>query len=175
MMFPMTLADLFISVYAWLDANALQILAACTLLPLLGVLGAWVGRGGRTDQDGRLLANLVLGFGFVVFLLEVVGIAIAQWGFEKGLLEANLFLLLAPLAALAIGLFGIRLIFPLSELGSATTARDIGLFALALLVTFWLFSKFRGWGIIFFGNLLQMLVIGVLIFLLLRYLYRRAL
>jgi hypothetical protein len=68
---------------------------------------------------------------------------------------------------------GIRLIFPLSELGSAQTARDVFLFVVALLVVVWLFSKFRGWGIVFFGGLVQLLLVGVLLAFLLRYLFRR--
>lgn len=169
----MTLGQLLVASYAWLDARAGLVLVLSLVVPIAGIAGAWVGRGGRSDRDGRLLADLTLGFGFVLFVAEILGLLIAQLAFDKGPLDANLLLLLAPLAAMGLSLLGIRWIFPLSELGSARTARDVSLFVLALLAVVWLFSKFRGWGIMFFGGLFQLVLVGALLVFLLRYLYQR--
>jgi hypothetical protein len=159
--------------YTWLDERALWVLVGAVLIPIVGIAAAWVGSTGRSDRDGRLFADLTLGLGFVLFALEILAVSIAEIAFDKGLLDANFLLLVAPLLALGLSLLGIRLIFPLSELGSAQTARDVFLFVVALLVVVWLFSKFRGWGIVFFGGLVQLLLVGVLLAFLLRYLFRR--
>ena len=169
----MTLEATLVGLYSWLDTHAVVIAAGLVFATILGVTGAWVGRAGKSDRDGRWVANATLGLGFSAFVIEVIGLVIANWGFQKGLLDANLWLLMAPVVGLGLSLSGIRLIYPLAELGSATTARDIGLFVLALFFLFWIFSEFRGWGIVFFGGLVQMLLIGLLLAGLVRYLYRR--
>ncbi len=169
----MTLAELLTTCYAWLDGHALPVLIAAAVIPTLGMIGAWLGRGGRSDRDGRLVADATLWFAVAVCAAEILGLALAQWGFEKGPLDANLLLLLAGPVALAVSLLGIRAIYPLSELASTQTLRDVGLFGGAVVGVFWLFSKFRGWGIVFFGGMLQLLVLLLLVAWLLRFLYRR--
>ena len=64
--------------------------------------------------------------------------------------------------------------FPLNQLASVKTFTDIGLFVAACLAVVWIFSQFRGWGIVFFGGLGQLLLIAVFGYVLLRRLYRRA-
>ena len=95
---------------------------------------------------------------------------------EAELLDVEgLALLAAPIVCLAGCLAGIKLVFPLNELASVRSLTDIGIFLGASLAVVWLFSQFRGWGIIFFGGLEQMVIIGALGFYLLRRLYKRAL
>ena len=170
----MSLGELLASAYAWADARAYWILAAAVALPVVGTVAAWIGKGGRTDRDGRFIASTLVGLGVVVFALALAAIVFAHAVLERSALEANVALLLAPLACLAACLGGVRLVFPLDELGSVRTLRDVGLFAGACLVVVWLFSEFRGWGVVFWGGLGQLALIGVFGYLLVRRLYRRA-
>ena len=144
------------------------------LIPVIGTLLAWIGKGGRTDRDGRLIASSVVLFGLGAFLLEVLAVAVGRLAFERSILEVNVILVIAPVACLAGCVLGIRLVFPLNQLASVRSMTDVGLFVAACLVVLWLFSKFRGWGIVFWGDLGQLLIIGVLGFFLLKRLYRRA-
>ena len=170
----MSLADLLVSVYRWADARALEILLAGALIPVAGTLAAWIGRGGRTDRDGRFIASALIGFGLAVFLVEVIAIVVAHLAFDRSALDAGIVLLLAPVVCLVLCLAGVRLVFPLDELASVRTLRDIGLFVAACVAALWLFSKFRGWGIVFWGDLGQLAIIGAFGFILMRRLYRRA-
>jgi hypothetical protein len=54
------------------------------------------------------------------------------------------------------------------------TLGDLAVFALACMALLWLLSKFRGWGVAFFGGLGSLALIGLFAALLLRGLYRRA-
>ncbi len=170
----MTLTEIFSGAYLWADANAMPIFAATAGLPLVGVLGAWIGKGGKTDKDGRFIANVIIGLSIIVFLLLIIGLIIAHFGFDKGMLSANALLLIGPIIGVVVALMGIRMVFPLSQLKTARLARDVGLFALLILGVLWLFSQFRGWGIVFFGSIAQMVTIGTIIFYFGRKLYRRA-
>ena len=168
------MAELFASAYRWADHQALVILAASVVIPVLGTLAAWIGKGGRTDADGRYVASVLVGFGFGVFVFEVVAIIMAHLAFGRSLVEADVALLLAPVVCLAGCLLGIRMVYPLNQLASVQTFTDIALFALACLFVLWLFSRFRGWGIVFWGDLGQLVIIVVLGYLVLKRLYRRA-
>lgn len=171
----MSLAEIFAAAYEQLDVLAVPIFAVCVGVPLLGTALARVGRGGRTDKDGRFAADVMVVFGLAAFALELVAIGIAHFGFHQGLLQANALLLLGPLLALGLSFVGARLVFPGTSLGSIRAARAALLLAGVLLAVFWLFSQFRGWGIVFFGDVAQLVVIGTLLALLVRHLYRRAL
>ncbi|HEY3445757.1 MAG TPA: hypothetical protein VGK67_05295 [Myxococcales bacterium] len=170
----MTLADFFSASYAWADANAFFIMAVAVLLPLVGTALAWLGKGGRTDSDGKFIASAVMGAALVGVLVEVGAIFVARSVLGASLLSANLLLLLAPAVCLAGSVLGIRLVFPLSQLGSVKTATDLGLFLLACGGVLWVMSKFRGWSVLFFGSFLQLVVIGALALFVLWRLYRRA-
>jgi len=167
----MTLSELITDAYGWLDARALGVLAVCAAVPVGGTALAWLGRRG---PGGRLMANAVLAFGMIAFVLSMLAVIIARWAFGVTVLEANVVLLLGPVVALLLAVLGARLVFPLSELGSARTARDIGLFILLILGIIWFFSQFRGWGVLFFGGLAQLAVIGIFVVVLVRRLYKRA-
>ncbi len=170
----MSLGELLASVYGWAQAHSVQILLAAFVVPVLGTIAAWIGRGGRTDRDGRAIASALVGIGLGVFALALVAALLAHLFFGRSMLEAHVALLAAPVVCLGLCLAGVRLVFPLDELASVRTLRDVGLFVLACAIVLWLFSKFRGWGIVFWGDLGQLALILVFGFVLLRRLYRRA-
>lgn len=170
----MTLSEFFAVSYGWADLNAAFIMAAAVLIPLVGTALAWIGKGGKTDADGKLVASAVMGLALVGVLVELAAIFVARSLIGTSLLSANLLLLLAPVVCLAGSVLGIRLVFPLSQLGSVKTATDLGLFLLACAGALWMMSKFRGWSVFFMGSLGQLLVIGLLGLFVLWRLYRRA-
>ena len=170
----MSLGQLLGDAYAWLDARAAELLVVAVLIPACGTVLAWAGKGGSTDRDGRVIASVLVGLGLGVFLVSVLAALLAHVAFGRSPFEANVLLVLAPVVCLVGCLAGVRALFPLSELASVRTFTDVASFVGACLAVLWLFSKFRGWGIVFWGNLGQLLIIGVLGFLLLRRLYRRA-
>lgn len=170
----MSLGELLAAAYRWADGHALTILGVAVVIPIVGTLVAWIGKGGRTDADGRFVASVLVGFGLCVFLVEVLAIVVAHVAFERSLVDASIALLVAPLICLAGCLWGIRMVFPLNQLASVQTFTDVGLFVLACLFVLWLFSTFRGWGIVFWGDLGQLAIIGVLGYLVIKRLYRRA-
>ncbi len=170
----MSVYDLMYGFYAWCDDFALWILLASVLLPAIGAGVAWIGKGGRTDEDGRMIASVVVGAGLFALTFEIVALVVAHSVLYLDILTANAILLIAPPVFLASAVFGVRLAFPLNELGSVRSFIDVGVFVAACLAVVWFFSMFRGWGIVFFGGITQLLVIGALAFFLLRRLYMRA-
>jgi len=170
----MSLGELLASAFGWLEAHAETVLLAAIVFPLIGTVAAWIGRGGRTDRDGRAIASILVGVGLVVFTLALVAAILAHLVFARSVLEVDVRLLAAPVICLGLCLAGVRLVFPLQELASVRTLRDVAFFALACLVVVWVFSQFRGWGVVFWGGLGQLALILVFGFVLLRRLYRRA-
>jgi hypothetical protein len=170
----MTLEQALTESYGWAEQHATLVFAVALAIPVLGTLLAWIGKGGRTDADGRFIASAVIGLATLAVVAEMVGVFIAGAALRVSLLDMNVLLLLAPVLCLVGSVLGIKLVFPLSELGSVRTLRDAGVFLLACAVGLWLLSTFRGWGVVFFGGLLQLLFIAALGWLLLRRLYRRA-
>lgn len=171
----MTLSEVLSDAYAAVDGQGLAIFLACLGVPVVGTVAAWIGKGGRTDRDGRFFANVAVGFGLLALILEVLVIVVARAAFTANVLDANVLLLIGPPLALGLGLLGVRLVFPLSELGSARTARSALLFVLLVIAIIWFFGQFRGWGIVFFGSLAQLAALGALVWFLLRRLGRGAL
>ncbi len=170
----MSVYDVFESLYVWAAANALWFMVAAVAIPSVGTVVAWIGRGGKTDADGRFTASIVVGVGLCAVIVEVIAIVIVRSMLEIDVLQGDIVLLAAPIVCLVGGIVGIRMVFPLNELASVRSFIDIGVFVLVCLVVVWLFGKFRGWGIIFWGGITQLLVIGALLYFLLRRLYRRA-
>ena len=159
----MTLERFLRDSYRWGDAHAAAVFLGAVVVPVLGTVFARIGKAGRTDEDGRFIANAVIGVGLLAAVLEMVSLALAKSAFGLTALQANVLLLAAPPVCLGLGLAGMRWVFPLNELASVRTAFDVGLFALALGGVAWLFSTFRGWGIYFVGNIAQLaayLVLG---------------
>lgn len=170
----MSLRELLITSYQWADAHALVVLLAALAWGLAGTLLARVAKGGRTDQDGRLIANVVIGGAVLLLVVSMLAVSVAYLMFKQGVMDANALLLLAPLGCVLVSVLGIHRVFPLNELASVRTLSDLAWFALACIALLWLLSKFRGWGVAFLGGLGSLALIGVMVVLLLRLLYRRA-
>jgi hypothetical protein len=78
-----------------------------------------------------------------------------------------------PLFAIGGSLIGIHRIFPLNELSTWRTARDIVIFVGFAAGILWLLSRFR-WGVFFLGGLIEFLIIGLGAVWLFTRLFRRA-
>jgi len=155
----MTLHDALVETYGWGVAHGTLILIAAIAIPVLGALGAQLGKGGQTDEDGRAIASVVVGFGTVVMVLAMVAVHFAHSYFGAGLLDADWRLALAPVACLACSLIAVRWVFPLSELAGA---RSVGYLVLVfagcwLLIKF--FSMFEGWRMYIWGSLFQLAIV----------------
>ena len=170
----MTLRDILLEAYRWAVVQREVIVLGCLAVPVVGTVAARVGKAGRTDADGRFIASVVVGIGIAALVIDLLAAVLAVSVFGNSLLDGDVLLLLGPPLCLAACLIGIRWVFPLSQLASVRTAVDVGLFVAACAGLVWLFSKFRGWGIVFFGSIGQMVAIGLLLFGLLKRLYRRA-
>ena len=170
----MTLNELLFETYGWADRHAASILGLSLLLPALGTGLSWIGKGGKTDQDGRLIASAFIGVSLLAVTLEVFFLFLARTLHNASPLDANVALLLAPIISLVGCVAGIRMVFPLSELGSVRTAADLGAFLLCCAAIAWFFSKFRGWSLIFFGSFTQLVVVLAIAVFFMRRLYRRA-
>ncbi len=170
----MTVDEFFFLIYAWSEVHSVEVFAAAIALPIVGSLAAWAGRGGKTDVDGRFIASAVIAIALAAAVLEVLGIGIALGLKDRTLLDANLLLLVAPVVCLVGCVVGIRRVFPLNELGSVKSAIDVSAFVIACLAMMWIFSKFRGWSVVFFGSFSQLIVVGLFAALLLWRLYKRA-
>ncbi|MCO5165882.1 MAG: hypothetical protein M9894_05885 [Planctomycetes bacterium] len=169
----MTLDEALRGAYSWADQNASWVLAAGLALPVFGTVAARIGKGGRTDADGRLIASLVMGVALLAVILEVGCLFIARTALGADLTHANVLLVLAPIACLVGSVVGLRMVFPLSELGSVRTALDVAGFIVACAVVVWVASRFH-FGVLFLGSLGQLLVIVLLAGVVLWRLWRRA-
>jgi hypothetical protein len=169
-----TLHEFLAAAYAWAVAHRIAILIVALAVPVVGTGLARIGKAGKTDRDGRFIASLVVGLGLLAVLVEVLAVAVGAGVLGRSVLDADFVLLVSPLLCLGGALLGIRLVFPLNELASVRTAVDVGAFILACAAVVWFFSKFRGWGLLFFGSVTQLVLLLVLGFFLVRRLWRRA-
>ena len=170
----MTLREVLAGAYAAAVEQRLLILAVSAALPVAGTVLARIGKAGRTDKDGRFIASTVMAVALAAFVVEIVALFLARSAMNASVLEADVVLVMSPLLCLAGCLTGIRWVFPLTELASVRTFLDVGAFVLACAGVVWLFSKFRGWGLVFFGSITEMIAIGGLGIVLLRRLWERA-
>ncbi len=170
----MTLREVVLAGYRAVFEQREVIFLACLAVPVLGTVAARIGKAGKTDADGKFIASVVVGIGLLALVLEIVAAVIAKSLFDASLMDGDALLLAAPVLCLGGSLFGIRWVFPLNQIASLKTAIDVGVFAVACIGVLWLFSKFRGWGIIFFGSIGQLVTVGVLLIGLLKRLYKRA-
>ena len=170
----MSLAEVLVVGFVWLDANATAILSYVSAFPVLGTIAAYLGKGGRTENDGRMIANCVVGAAVVLFVVSMGCLALAKLVFDQSITQINIALLAAPVICLVGSLVGIHAVFPLNELASIRSLVDVLLFVGAAGLVLTALSYFRGWGVLFRGGLLDLAVIGVITFFLLRGLYRRA-
>jgi hypothetical protein len=170
----MTLEDFFVTVYKGLLENKGLITVALVSIPVVGTLGAWIGKSGKTEKDGIFLANLVIWIATGVFAFAVIVSLIGMSMMGKSLLQGDLVLLCAPIFCVVGTFFGIRKVFPLGELSSTYTLKDVGIFLIGCLVVWFIFKTFRGWGILFFGSVLQLVAWLVAGYWLMRRLAKRA-
>ena len=170
----MTLDEFFFLIYAWCEVHALEVFCAAIALPIVGTIAARIGKGGQTDADGRLIASVVMAVAIAAVMFEVLSLGIAIGLKNQTVLDVNLLLLIAPVLCLVGCVVGIRQVFPLNELGSVKSAFDVGGFVLACLAMMWIFSKFRGWSLIFFGSFGQLIMVALFAAFLLWRLYKRA-
>jgi hypothetical protein len=169
-----TLREIFLDAFSFAEAYAAVYFALSILVPLLGTGAALAGKGGKTDKDGRLYANVFVLVAAVQFVVAMVVGVVAIAFLERTAWDVPLYLLLAPWLWFVLSVMGLRRVFPLSELATWRSVVDVAQFFAVCAGIVWLFSMFRGWGIIFFGGLAQLLVVLVLGAFLLRVLFRRA-
>jgi hypothetical protein len=171
----MTLDEFFQHSYGWADVHAVTILLLLGVaFPIVGTVGAWIGRGGKTDSDGKLIASAIIGIAILLFMLEIATVLLAHMVYGRSVLDANAAVLATPVACLVLSIFGLRLVFPLNKLATVRTLADMIALGLACAASIWFFSKFRGWGIVFLGSFMQLVFVVVLGGFFLRRLYRRA-
>ncbi|MCO4763286.1 MAG: hypothetical protein KC502_17345 [Myxococcales bacterium] len=169
----MTLEQSLIEVYRVAAARGPLLLGCSVVIPLLGTLATWIGRGGRTDNDGRALANALILIAMAIFIVFLLAATVAVTLLDRSLLQAEWTLLLTPIVWLGLTLWGVRLVFALEDLRAALLLRDAGLLLATVAALLWFFSQFRGWGVVFFGGLMQLVVIVALVALFIRSLLRR--
>jgi len=169
-----TLREIFETTFGLAESNAGLILGFSILVPVAGILLAWIGRGGRTDEDGKAFANA---FVFVAVLQFVLAMILAYVGvafLERSVWDISVLLLAAPWIWLLLSVAGLRQIFPLSELTSFRSVMDVVGFFAVCAALIWFLSMFRGWGIFFVGSLVQLVLILALAAYLVRQLFLRA-
>ncbi len=108
----MTLREILTNLSLWADAHALAILAAAVAWGLLGTLLARLTRGGRSDQDGRVIASVVIGGAALLLVVAVLAARVAHVAFKQALMDVNALLLLAPLVCVLVSVVGIHRVFP---------------------------------------------------------------
>lgn len=158
----------------WGHDHAWSLLFASVALPLSVALMAALLQRWADRRSAESVANGLILSSVGVLVITLVLALLADWLFAASLAQAHIGLLLAPIAYLVTSFGVIHGLFPLNRLGSVRALKDVGWFLLASLVVVWLLSKFRGWGVVFFGGLLQLLLIGGAIYWLLRRLWLRA-
>jgi hypothetical protein len=169
----MTLNEFFDAAYQWGELHAQLILLLGVAIPALGTVAAFIGRGGKTDADGRFIASTVMGFSMLAVVLEIMAIFVGTFIRDASVLDANVSLLAAPILCLFGSVLGLRLVFPLAEIGVIRTLLDLGGFFASCLFVMWFMAKFHGWSITIFGSLFTFVLIVLLGFWFLRRQYRR--
>jgi MFS family permease len=169
----MTLNEFFDSSHLWAEQNTQLILLLSVAIPAVGTLLAFIGKGGKTDADGRFIASTVLGFSMLSVVIAAMALFVSISMRGASLLDANVALLAAPIICLFGSLVGLRMVFPLSELGAVRSLLDMGGFLLSLGAVFWFMSKFDGWRIHIFGSLFTFIILVALAIFFLRRQFRR--
>jgi hypothetical protein len=157
----MTVEESLISAYAWGKAHGTILLAVAVAIPVVGTVLARIGRGGRTDEDGRAIASALVVLGVAALLVELVAIHIAHVWFDGDLLRADASLAFAPIVLCAGCVLGAHWVFPLGELGGVHLLGRIGLLFLCCAGALWFFAQFRGWSIWFVGSFFQLVIVLV--------------
>ena len=170
----LTFRQIFEGAFAFGESNAALIFGLSSLVPVVGIALAWIGRGGRTDEDGRAFANIFVFVAVVQFVVAVILGYVGVAFLDRSLWDTDLLLLAAPWIWLILSIVGLRRIFPLSELTTWRSVLDVAGFVAVCAALVWFLSMFRGWGIFFIGSLVELLIILALAIVLIRQLFRRA-
>lgn len=169
-----TTREIILGMYAWAEQYSLVYFGLAVLVPALGVGASWVGKLGRTDEDGKVYANVLILVAVAQFVLTIlvgfVGIAFL----DRNILDTDVLLIAAPWVWLILSVGGLRSVFPLSELATWRSVVEVLQFFAVCAALVWFFSMFRGWSIWFIGSLTELLILLVLAVLLIRRLFRRA-
>lgn len=170
----LTLREIFETAFGFAESNATLIFGLSLLVPIVGITLAWVGRGGRTDEDGKAFANAFVFVAVLQFVVAMVLGYVAVAFLGRSFWDTDILLLAAPWIWLVLSMGGLRQIFPLSELTSWRSVLDVAGFFAVCAALMWFLSMFRGWGIFFVGGLVQLVVILAFAVYLIRLLFRRA-
>lgn len=170
----MTLNEFFDAAYQWGEQRSQLILLLAVAIPAVGTLAAFIGKGGKTDEDGRFIASAVMGFSMLVVVLEIMAIFVGVSLRGASVLDANAALMGAPIICLIGSVLGLQLVFPLAEIGVIRTLLDMAGFFMSCLFVMWFMSKFNGWSIMIFGSLFTFLILAVMGFFFIRWQYRKA-
>ncbi len=123
----MTLNEFFDSSYQWGDQNAQFILLLSVAIPAVGTLLAWIGKGGKTDEDGRFIASALLGFAMLAVVLEAMALYVGVSMRGVSVMDVNVALLAAPIICLFCAMIGLRMVFRLAEIGVVRALADLHL------------------------------------------------
>lgn len=170
----MTLNEFFDAAYQWGEQHAQLMLLLGVAIPAVGTLAAFIGKGGKTDEDGRFIASAVMGFSMIVVVLEIMALFVGVFVRGASILDANVALVGAPIICLIGSVLGLRLVFPLAEIGVIRTLLDMAGFFVSCLCVMWFMAKFNGWSIMIFGSLFTFLIIAVMGFFFIRWQFRKA-
>lgn len=174
----MTLMDLLRAAYDGLHTHSGTVALLLAALPVGGTALARLGKGGRTDADGKLIASLVIGVAVLLVFVELAALLLAGKVLRRDVfavaMMADAVLVLGPLLCLAASVAGMRLVFPLGQLATVRTLRDAGLMLALGAALLWLLSQFKGWGIWFLGSIGELIVVAGVAVALLVTLYRRS-
>lgn len=174
----MSSLELLRAIYDWLQTYELWVAAALAWLPLGGTLAAWIGKGRHADGSGRLIGSVVIGTAVVLVFVEAGALLLATKVLRRDLwtvmLNGNAILVLGPPLSLAASVLAMRLVFPLGQLATIRTLRDLALMIGLGWAAIWALGKFRGWGVWFLGGIGDLLLLAGLAFAVLYYLYKRS-
>ena len=155
----LTLEQSLLGLYDAAAAQGAWLLGASVVIPLLGTLAAWIGRGGRTDQDGRAIANGLLLTAMSVFILGLLAATVWIAILDRSLLQLSWQLVLGPPLWFGLTLASVHRVFDLRELRAGQLLRDAGLLLALVAAVLWFFAQFRGWGVVFLGGISQLILI----------------
>ena len=169
----MTVEELLVTPYLWSAAHGTLILGIAISFPVVATLLAWILRGGKTDEDGLVVADFAAGTSVLVFAVSSLLFAAASLSLDVTILEMQVAVLLAPLICCLATVFGVSRLFRLRRLYTIGLLQDVMLFLALLWAARWFMGKFWGWGMIFYGGTGQILIFLVLGFVGLVFLFRR--
>ena len=166
--------EIFLGGYAWAERYSVIFFGLAVVVPIVGTWAAIIGKGGRTDRDGRVYANVLILVAVAQFVLTMVVGFVGIVFLDRSIWDTDILLIVAPWVWLLLSVGGLRQVFPLSELATWRSVVEVFQFFAVCAALVWIFSMFRGWGIWFIGSLAELLIVMALAILLIRRLFHRA-